>query len=311
MRMLNLVVALCQTILHVTDLLPMSKTLVGRCLGLNNLSSYDGFLTWTPIKQMRYNGKIQPPHPKKGSDTGNVVADGLYDYDTELRIETINILNREAQKDLKNVISDLQRILEQQKNRECYQAELARVSGISDYFEDVETKSNKNFFINNVIENAVLQNLLKTEMRNRRKYVQLGNSIEYRPIVKRFDVKDITDKNYRSMGESRVAKYLVENDIEFYNEYSPSGLRNDRALRFDFYIPSEDTYIEVQGAQHYRPIDYFGGEESFRRQQICDKIKVQFCEDENSALITLRYDDMIDEIDVKMVQLIKRWKSKN
>lgn len=34
-------------------------------------------------------------------------------------------------------------------------------------------------------------------------------------------------------------------------------------LPFDFYLPYYNTCIEYDGVQHFKPIDYFGGEKEF------------------------------------------------
>jgi hypothetical protein len=45
--------------------------------------------------------------------------------------------------------------------------------------------------------------------------------------------------------------------------------------------------IEYDGRQHFTPVDYFGGQEAFERQQAHDKIKSQWCETNKVALLRI------------------------
>lgn len=45
--------------------------------------------------------------------------------------------------------------------------------------------------------------------------------------------------------------------------------------RFDIYFPLRNITIEYQGEQHYRPIDFFGGDENFKKLQELDDLKKQ------------------------------------
>ena len=42
----------------------------------------------------------------------------------------------------------------------------------------------------------------------------------------------------------------------------------------DLYIPKYNILIEYNGEQHYRPIDYFGGEKQFEIQQEHDRRRI-------------------------------------
>ena len=61
-------------------------------------------------------------------------------------------------------------------------------------------------------------------------------------------------------------------------------------LRFDFYLPDYNTCIEFQGLQHFKPIDFFGGEEDFIIQQKNDNKKKEYCEKHNIPLKIIKYD---------------------
>ena len=49
--------------------------------------------------------------------------------------------------------------------------------------------------------------------------------------------------------------------------------------------------IEYQGVQHFKAIDYFGGQEEFERRIIRDNIKREWVKERNLDLLEIRYDD--------------------
>ena len=53
-----------------------------------------------------------------------------------------------------------------------------------------------------------------------------------------------------------------------------------------------DIYLELDGDQHFRPIGYFGGDESLESQKIKDNIKNQYALDNNLTLIRIYADDV-------------------
>lgn len=54
--------------------------------------------------------------------------------------------------------------------------------------------------------------------------------------------------------------------------------------------------IEFDGEQHYIPKDYFGGEKRLLETQINDKIKNEYCKENNIRLIRIKYDQKIENI---------------
>ena len=98
----------------------------------------------------------------------------------------------------------------------------------------------------------------------------------------------------RSKANALIGKFLSENNIPHQREYSFSDLKGDKngLLKFDFAIFNETgvkCLIEYQGKQHYEPIEYFGGEEKFLRQQKYDNKKVEYCKKNNINLIIIPY----------------------
>lgn len=101
----------------------------------------------------------------------------------------------------------------------------------------------------------------------------------------------------RSSGEKQITKILQENDIIFKKEVSFNDLKGDtNYLYFDFGIYNKDKLkylIEYQGLQHYKPIDFFGGEERFQQQQKYDIKKYDYCKEHNIPLKIISYQEDI------------------
>lgn len=79
--------------------------------------------------------------------------------------------------------------------------------------------------------------------------------------------------------EDYISKYLDSRNIKYEREKTFEGLINPktgRKLRFDFYLSETEQVIEVHGVQHYKPIEFWGGEEYFMEQLFRDKIKEDF-----------------------------------
>lgn len=52
----------------------------------------------------------------------------------------------------------------------------------------------------------------------------------------------------------------------------------------------------MQGQQHYKPNSKFGGKEAFKKLQENDKKKIEFCKKKNIPLLTIKYNENIEEI---------------
>lgn len=89
----------------------------------------------------------------------------------------------------------------------------------------------------------------------------------------------------RSFSENEFQKILKDNGIIFEQQKKFKDCKSKRMLPFDFYIPSKNTLIELDGEQHYKPIEYFGGTTSFESQVERDRIKDLFCENNGIFLI--------------------------
>lgn len=92
-----------------------------------------------------------------------------------------------------------------------------------------------------------------------------------------------------SEGEKQIRKWLQEKNIVFMEQMGFPGCNYKKKLLFDFYIPSMNLCIEYDGEQHYRKVNYWGGEKGLRVRQIKDKIKNDFCKEKNIKLLRISY----------------------
>jgi len=80
-------------------------------------------------------------------------------------------------------------------------------------------------------------------------------------------------------------------------------LHKGQRLFFDFYLPSLNVYVEVQGIQHSKFNKHFhNSAAAFRAQQKRDKLKREWCELNDYTLVTVNY----DEIPISVGNLLNR-----
>lgn len=96
-----------------------------------------------------------------------------------------------------------------------------------------------------------------------------------------------------SKGEQEIENYLIENNIYYTTQKTFVGCSDRSLLRFDFYLPYVNMCIEYNGLQHYQIVEYFGGIDSFIEGQKRDKIKEQYCIDNDIDLVVIKYNDNI------------------
>ena len=98
-----------------------------------------------------------------------------------------------------------------------------------------------------------------------------------------------------SKGEDIIETWLINKNINYINQKSFKECSFERILKFDFYLPELNTCIEYDGEQHFRPIKYWGGIETFRKIVLKDEIKNRFCQENNISLLRISYRDNIIE----------------
>lgn len=97
--------------------------------------------------------------------------------------------------------------------------------------------------------------------------------------------------SFNSKGEHQIAFLLGENNIKYESQKRFSSCIDKRELPFDFYLPDYNTLIEYDGLSHYQsnPYGSWNTEESVKKTQNHDKIKNEWCKNNNIILIRIPY----------------------
>jgi hypothetical protein len=105
----------------------------------------------------------------------------------------------------------------------------------------------------------------------------------------------------KSKGELLIESYLMKYRINYKPQYNFENCRGKkRPLPFDFYLPDYNTCIEFDGRQHFEPVPFNGSnlikaKERFIKTKNYDKIRNQYCGENNIRLIRISYKDNIKE----------------
>ena len=101
--------------------------------------------------------------------------------------------------------------------------------------------------------------------------------------------------HFSSKGIMKIRQILGNANITFIEEYSfedclsPKGIK----LRFDFFLPQFNCLIEYDGEQHFYPTSFgsksISGEDRLKLSQTYDKIKDNYCINNNLTLIRIPY----------------------
>lgn len=117
-----------------------------------------------------------------------------------------------------------------------------------------------------------------------------------------------------SFGERAVRSWLDEHGIEYEREKGFEGLvgPTGRKYRFDFYVPSKNLCIEVDGQQHSKIVNYSGKENLDRltavlwATQLRDYQKTMYCQLAGIDLLRIDYTDFERLPDILTDKLIPR-----
>ena len=103
-----------------------------------------------------------------------------------------------------------------------------------------------------------------------------------------------------SKGELEIENYLKSNKLNYKSQFSFEDLKYKDTLYFDFGILDDNgnliQLIEFNGEQHYRFIEYFHKtEDNFESARFRDKLKEDYCRNNNLNLLVIKYDEDILE----------------
>ena len=86
----------------------------------------------------------------------------------------------------------------------------------------------------------------------------------------------------QSTFENKINRFLTENNMTFITQYKPDWLK---PLSLDFYLPDYKIGIEIQGIQHFRPVKYWGNENTLNEIKERDEKKQKLCIENNVKLL--------------------------
>lgn len=93
-----------------------------------------------------------------------------------------------------------------------------------------------------------------------------------------------------SKGENEISEILNMLNIDYINKYKFNNCKYKRILEFDFYLPKYNCCVEYDGEFHYRKTNR-NNENDFKKQQIRDSIKNNYCKKNEIKLIRIPYWD--------------------
>lgn len=94
-----------------------------------------------------------------------------------------------------------------------------------------------------------------------------------------------------SVGEEKIKKIFIENDINYISQYGFDDLIDKKKLKFDFAIfrgQKLHCLVEYQGSQHFMNMT----NSAWNSPQEHDKMKKEYCEKNNIRLIEISYEDL-------------------
>lgn len=94
--------------------------------------------------------------------------------------------------------------------------------------------------------------------------------------------------------EIRMSKILDKYDYDYITQFTFEKCRDKKVLPFDFAIMDNKNVkflLEVDGRQHFEPVLDFGGEKQFKNIKKKDKIREEFCKENNITLIRINAKD--------------------
>ena len=99
----------------------------------------------------------------------------------------------------------------------------------------------------------------------------------------------------QSKGENIIMNFLSDNNIKYIPQKKFDNCKNKNHLPFDFYLIDHNLCIEFDGIQHFESNIRFGGETEFVKRVNNDKIKTDFCKNNNIKLLRIKYNENIIE----------------
>ena len=102
---------------------------------------------------------------------------------------------------------------------------------------------------------------------------------------------------YKWINEELVLKLTKKlyKDYTIIYQYKPFFLHSSFGgqMSYDIFIQELNVAIEYQGKQHFEPVDFFGGEDSFEKVKIRDEEKRKLSAEHGIKLVYINFDEVI------------------
>lgn len=112
----------------------------------------------------------------------------------------------------------------------------------------------------------------------------------------------------RSSGERLIKGILQRHHYDYQEQYSLIGCKYKNMLHFDFAVMINNIVlflIEYDGQQHYKAIDFWGGDNDLHIIQKRDQVKSNYCKENNIPLLRLPYTLTAEQIEKEIVKFYK------
>ena len=253
-------------------------------LNLDNLKNgHSGYIQWYILKDMEV--KLSIDNGNKSSVLLN--SENLIDYFNNGSLEEKKYLlekkHNEAQEIMKNICSDYIEIIKQNQN--AHQSQLSRICGIKDNIMD------NDWIIRTINSLLMEQNIIKQNNRNNKAYFEVLNNNKTYELI-----PFIMPKCNMSKLEAECAIVSYQLNLEFRQQVTIPGCKYKKLLKFDFYYPEYDLYVEIDGKQHYELTPLFHKNvEQYVDQILRDRTKDLFVYENELNFLRIRYDENIKQ----------------
>jgi len=107
--------------------------------------------------------------------------------------------------------------------------------------------------------------------------------------------KACLDQQKDSKGIRTIKKILDELEIRYVTEEKFDGLKYKLPLRIDIYLIDYKLCIEYDGEQHFKAVEFWGGERAFLKGRIKDLIKDVYCVKNGLNLLRIPFNANINK----------------
>jgi very-short-patch-repair endonuclease len=271
---------LCPLIQKSLSICPKNKKNV--CV-LDDLKKQSGYIQWHAIKHIE-NILTCNEQGNKTSILINDVEEQFNNTTIDEKNNYMNIIHEQGQNIISQMFDEMKEVI--RKNPSKYQSQLCETAGLSGSIYHDNNRIGATLF--NIMEN---QQIITSTKILGRKYFTIKNDKPYTPFSR-------PPTCGQSMLESKLAEYLINQNIYFVQQYKFTDCKYKKPLPFDFKIVINDIelYVEVDGKQHYEFVPYFHKcEDDFLLQQKKDKIKTNYMAENELHFLRIKYDENIVE----------------